>query len=157
LQVTLPPLRDRLEDIPLLVDHFVSLFNEREARDFIGFSPAALRVLQDHQWPGNVRELESVVYRSLVMAGAARLLDAEDLQLGLSTRPQRVDFGRPFSDLKADAVERFERKYLEELLRHTGGNLSKAARVARHERKSLWRLLRKYDIDAAAYRAARES
>ena len=66
--------------------------------------------------------------------------------------PEAPDFSRPFADLKADALERFEKRYLEALLVHTRGNLSKAARVARHERKSLWRLLRKYGIDAASFR-----
>jgi transcriptional regulator with PAS, ATPase and Fis domain len=152
LQVTLPPLRDRLEDVALLVDHFVALFNEREGRDFYGFTPAAIRRLQSHRWPGNVRELESVTYRSLVMAGSRRLLDAEDVQLGRETGPADFDLNRPFAELKTDATERFERYYLENLLRRAGGNLAHAARAAQHERKSLWRLLRKYDLDPKAFK-----
>jgi DNA-binding NtrC family response regulator len=150
--VTLPPLRDRLEDVALLVDHFVALFNEREGRDFYGFTPAAIRRLQSHRWPGNVRELESVTYRSLVMAGSRRLLDAEDVQLGRETGPADFDLNRPFAELKTDATERFERYYLENLLRRAGGNLAHAARAAQHERKSLWRLLRKYDLDPKAFK-----
>jgi DNA-binding NtrC family response regulator len=152
LQVTLPPLRDRLEDVPLLVDHFVALFNEREGRDLYGFTPAAIRRLQGHRWPGNVRELEGVVYRSLVMAGSRQVLDGDDVQLGQEPGTAGFDLARPFAELKNEAMERFERYYLESLLRQAGGNLSLAARTAHHERKSLWRLLHKYALDPKAFR-----
>jgi two-component system response regulator GlrR len=155
LQVTLPPLRDRLEDIALLVDHFVALFNEREGRDFQGFTPSAIRRLHLHRWPGNVRELESVVYRSLVMAGSRRLLEVEDVQLGQEMSATDLDPNRPFAELKSEAVERFERYYLENLMRRTGGNLAHAARAAQHERKSLWRLLRKYDLEPKTFRPSK--
>ena len=92
------------------------------------------------------------MYRSLVMAGSRRLLDVDDLQLGRETANTTLDLNRPFAELKADALVRFERRYLETLLRQTGGNLSLAARTAQHERKSLWRLLQKHDIDPRAFR-----
>jgi len=169
LNVRVPPLRDRLDDVPLLVDHFVALFNEREQREYVGFSPAAMGRLQSQTWPGNVRELESVVYRSLVMATSRRLLELDDVQLeqpttsppGESPRQEEdkpseheapVDFSRPFAQVKAEHVERFERRYLDVLLHRAAGSLSQAAREARHERKSLWRLLRKYGIDPSKYR-----
>jgi two-component system response regulator GlrR len=151
LQITLPPLRERLEDVPLLVDHFVQLFNEREQRDFVGFTPAAIKCLATHGWPGNVRELESVVYRSLVMAGSRRVIDVDDVQLGEASAPIE-DASRPFAELKAGAMDRFERRYLEDLLVRVEGNLSHAARLAQHERKSLWRLLQKHGLDPAAFR-----
>jgi DNA-binding NtrC family response regulator len=151
LHIYLPPLRSRLEDVPLLVDHFVSLFNEREGRECEGFTAAAMRRLQTHDWPGNVRELESVVYRSLVMAGTSRRLDADDVDLqriqASVTPGPTLDTTRPFAALKGEVIEHFERRYLESLLQRTKGNLSKAAREAHHERKSLWRLLNKYGID----------
>jgi DNA-binding NtrC family response regulator len=156
LQIVLPPLRDRLEDVPLLVDHFVSVFNEREQRRSEGFTPAAIRRLQQHDWPGNVRELEGVVYRSLVMAGTTRKLDADevDLRPATSTKPPPSrDFARPFAELRAEVLEEFERAYLDATLRRTNGNLSRAAREAVHERKSLWRLLNRYGIDPRQYRA----
>ncbi len=158
LHVMLPPLRERIEDIPLLVDHFVSLFNEREQRDCEGFTPAAIRAMQRHDWPGNVRELESVVYRSLVMAAGKRRLDEDDVDVQRVARSDAplgpMDLSRPFADLKAEVIERFERRYLEALLARTAGNLSKASRHAQHERKSLWRLLAKYDIDPRRFRPA---
>ena len=151
LAISLPPLRDRLDDVALLVDHFGQVFNEREQRDFIGFAPPAIQLLQRHEWPGNVRELESMVYRTLVMTGSKRVIDADDVQLG--EPGDRVDdWTRPFAELKAEAMERFERRYLEQLLRQTQGNLSLAARTARHERKSLWRLVQKYGLDPASFR-----
>jgi DNA-binding NtrC family response regulator len=160
LHIRLPPLRARLEDVPLLVDHFVSLFNEREGRDCEGFAPSAIRLLQRHSWPGNVRELESVVYRSLVMAGGKRKLDDDDVDVHTERRasqPSQLDMTRPYAELKAEVLERFERSYLEAMMRRTRGNLSHAAREANHERKSLWRLLHKYGIDPRRYRAKSSS
>jgi two-component system, NtrC family, response regulator GlrR len=153
LAITLPALRERLDDVPLLVDHFVQLFNEREQREFIGFSPKAMQLLSRQSWPGNVRELEGVVYRTLVMTSSKRVVDAEDVQLG--ERSETVeDWTRPFAELKAEVMERFERRYLEELLRQCNGNLSLAARTARHERKSLWRLMQRHGLDPERFRKA---
>ena len=163
LHLELPALRERLEDIPLLVDHFVSSFNEREGRSCAGFTPAAIRALQRHDWPGNVRELESVVYRSLVIAGHEDKLDAPELDIHRSIPPgarsmapreenTELDMSVPFADLKANVLERFERRYLERMLERTRGNLSRAAREAQHERKSLWRLMNKYGIDPKAFK-----
>jgi DNA-binding NtrC family response regulator len=157
LRIELPPLRARLEDVPLLVDHFVSLFNEREGRECEGLTPAAIRLLQRYDWPGNVRELESVVFRSLVMAGSKPRLDEDDLDIQAAAAPASapaLDMTRPYAELKADVLERFERSYLEEVLRRTKGNLSQAAREASHERKSLWRLLLKYGIDPQRFRVS---
>ena len=163
LHLELPALRARIEDVPLLVDHFVSSFNEREGRRCAGFTPAAIRALQDHDWPGNVRELESVVYRSLVIAGHEAKLDENELDIHRSVPPpakevgtkqeaSEIDLSLPFADLKADVLERFERRYLERILERTRGNLSRAAREAQHERKSLWRLVNKYDIDPKVFK-----
>ena len=163
LHLELPALRDRIDDVPLLVDHFVSSFNDREGRRCAGFTPAAIRALQDHDWPGNVRELESVVYRSLVIAGHEDKLEASELDIHRSEPPPakpstpiadtaEIDMSMPFADLKADVLERFERRYLERILERTRGNLSRAAREAQHERKSLWRLMNKYEIDPKVFK-----
>ncbi len=151
LHMVLPPLRARLDDIPLLVDHFVRLHNEREGLRHEGFTASAIRMMQRHDWPGNVRELEGVVYRSLVMAGDERRLDEEAVDIHRVQRTRQpaasLDMSRPFAELKAAVIERFERSYLEQILTKTQGNLSQAAREAQHERKSLWRLLNKHGID----------
>jgi DNA-binding NtrC family response regulator len=154
----------------LLVDHFLAVIAEREGRECDGFTPAAIRMLQRHDWPGNVRELEGVVYRSMVMAGSSRRLDEDDIDLrsarsaagttkppvsgaGPGAGPARVDVSRPFAEMRAEVLEQFERSYLEGILRRTDGNLSKAARQAEHERKSLWRLLNKYGIDPRRFKS----
>jgi DNA-binding NtrC family response regulator len=155
LHIELPPLRERLEDIPLLVDHFRVAFNGREGGSCEGFTADAVRRLQRHDWPGNVRELESVVYRSMVMAVGKATLGIEDLdihKIPTSAPSSAIDLSRPFGELKAEVLEQFERRYLEDLLGRNRGNLSQAAREARHERKSLWRLLSKYAIDPSRYR-----
>ncbi len=166
LEIVLPPLRERLQDIPLLADHFVRLFGAKNARPegepLPRLTAEALRYLQSHDWPGNILELENAVNRCLVMATGS-VIDASDIDLvgaGVSQldTPRAAleilepDLNKPFAEQKAAVVERFERSYLQRLLELTGGNLSRASQVAQHERKSLWRLLKKYAIDPAAFR-----
>ncbi len=151
LSLRLPPLRERPTDIPLLVEHCIGRFNRLHARRFRGLTSQGLRRLEQHDWPGNVRELESVIHRSLVLAGSAEIVAADDLQLTAGSATGPLDLARPFSELRAEAIDRFERAYLEALLERTRGNLSRASREARHERKSLWRLLRKHGLDAAQF------
>ena len=68
LSIKVPPLRDRAEDIPLLCDHFIKLFNSRLNKDIEGIAPAAMSHLLEYAWPGNVRELENMIERALVLA-----------------------------------------------------------------------------------------
>jgi DNA-binding NtrC family response regulator len=151
LEIRLPPLRSRLEDLPVLVDHFVGLYNDDHGGDFVGLTPNAVARLSKHDWPGNVRELENVVNRSLVMA-TRRLLDAADVAMTGVTPAAAVDLERPFAELRSDVVDRFERAYLDQLLRRTKGNLSLAARLSQHQRKSLWRLCQRHGLEPDRYR-----
>jgi len=165
LEIVLPPLRQRVEDIPLLIDHFVRLHAQKTGRapgaPLHRFTPEAIARFYDHSWPGNIRELENVVNRCLVMSSDF-ILGPQDVRLvnevrhgatpATSGAPVVPTFDRPFAEQKAEVLERFERDYLRRLLQVTGGNLSQAARMAQHERKSLWRLLKKHGIDPMTFR-----
>jgi two-component system response regulator HydG len=145
----LPPLRERPEDIALLADHFARSFAKELGRPVESFLPEALAVLSDHGWPGNVRQLENVVRRLVVVAEGARIqAEACRVVLGSVARSSSAapEALRPFHEARAAALERFERAYLQELLRGSTNNLAEAARRAGIDRKNLWLKLKRYGL-----------
>ena len=146
LPITLPPLRERRDDVPLLVDHFVRQFNRELQRDIKGFTPRALERLKAHSWPGNVRELENRVKQAMVMA-KEDLVDTESLAL-FSGQQVGVEFPT-FRKAKAE----FEKGYVAQALRAAGGKVAAAARLAGKDRKDFYDLMKKHQIDPNDYRA----
>ncbi len=141
LTLALPPLRERLGDIPVLADYFLKKFASANRKAVTGFSKAVIQVLSSYHWPGNVRELENVVGRSVLMAETS-LVERVDLPSGSIRKTD----AQSFKCLKAQAVTEFERRYLTDLLAANGGNISKAARAAKKDRRALWELIRKHHI-----------
>ena len=142
LPMTLPPLRERQEDIPLLARHFVRKYSaefQREAREI---APGAMQKLFVYPWPGNVRELENVVQRAILICETAAI-QARDFALpGCETEP----FDESFRALKARAVAQFERSYLQAVLLEHDGNINSASRAAQKNRRAFWELLRKHQM-----------
>ncbi|HYQ60255.1 MAG TPA: sigma 54-interacting transcriptional regulator [Desulfatiglandales bacterium] len=165
LSVVLPPLRDRKEDIPLLAGYFLSLYGPEFGRSRLTLSQSAQSKLLGYEWPGNVRELEGVVHRAVAMSGG-EVLDAQDFDLPVKEEtiaqgPTLTLVSRgilssedSFQEMKAKVIEEFERAYLSELLSANQGNISKAARVAKKERRAFQRLLHKHGLDRRGYLAA---
>jgi two-component system, NtrC family, response regulator AtoC len=150
----LPPLRERKDDIPLLAQHFVLRHRTKVGKVVDGLSPDALARLAAYDFPGNVRELENKIHQALVMTRGP-MIEADDLSLPaakLHGRAPTLDLDRPFRDLKADAVDRFERDYIVALLDRNDGNLAAAARQAGMDRKNLWQLVQRHGIDADSFR-----
>jgi transcriptional regulator with GAF, ATPase, and Fis domain len=161
--ITAPPLRDRREDIPLLVDNFLAKADTGP----VTLSDSTRAALMAHDWPGNVRELRNVLERAAALGGDPGVLVAPLAELGpraaasaaaaaaasttAAGRGDWVDFepGLSYRDTKEKWNEQFERRYLTWLLRRADGNISKAARDADMDRKYLHKLLRKYGIAAA--------
>ena len=136
IEIALPPLRDRREDIPALASHFLALHAARCRKTVIGFEPAALQVMADYSWPGNVRELEHAVERAVLMTQADRV---GVLDLALRTgreSPNRLD------DMSIEEVEAFLIK--KALARH--GNVTHAARALGLSRSALYRRLERYGL-----------
>ncbi|MAE69478.1 MAG: RNA polymerase subunit sigma-54 [Gemmatimonadetes bacterium] len=142
--IPLPPLRDRIEDIPLLADHFLRVFGERHRRDTRALSPAAMRVLMTHPWPGNVRELENAIERAVIF-GSGRTLVREDL-------PVEILDGHPRSESTSTAAPRLpiplamseiEHLAAVQTLEYAGGNKTEAARILGISRDTLYQKLRK--------------
>jgi two-component system response regulator AtoC len=145
LLLRIPPLRDRIEDIPLLADHFAHKYSRTQGRPRPRLSVAALEMLAAHEWPGNVRELEAVIQRSVLMARDGTL-EPGDIDLD-SFRQDNVVGLRRFREAKSYAIESFERSYLMRVLTAHSGNISEAARAAGTDRRALQRLMRKHGID----------
>jgi len=139
VEIRLPPLRERREDIPLLAKHFLVISGRRYNRDIEGFSDAAMEALLRHPWPGNVRELQHAVERSLLMARGGRI---EAADLGLR---RREDGSALMEELTLDEAERL---LIEKALERFGGNVSKAAEALGLSRSALYRRLQRHDLGA---------
>ncbi len=141
-----PPLRERIEDLPVLVDHLLREAGH-DAPSSAVFSPEAMRELARHSWPGNVRELRNVVEASLVMGTFGLPLDAgaPPARVEGASSPSPVD-GLTYKEARRRVLDDFEKEYLQALLVRTGGNVREAARVAQMDRKYLMKLLRDHDL-----------
>ncbi len=148
--VEVPPLRQRKEDIPLLVDHFLRTFAQKNKRTVRGITPRAMDLLLKYDWPGNVRELENVMERAVILLRGEYLTEAE-LPLHLQ-RPETPGPSGPANDApQEDAVSlpsvtlaEMERRLIERVLEETGGNKSEAARRLGITRRTLKLKLKKY-------------
>ncbi|HYQ80210.1 MAG TPA: sigma 54-interacting transcriptional regulator, partial [Anaeromyxobacteraceae bacterium] len=134
----LPPLRERKEDIPLLVEHLVRKQALRLSRPPLVPDAEAMRALMDHDWPGNIRELEHALERALLLA-RGQALTLADLPPEIAAPPgPEPDTGEGRYRRARDA---WERKYLEDLLREAGGSVAKAAELAGLHRSTLYEKL----------------
>ena len=152
VQLTLPPLRDRRDDVRALAEHFVRKAfkgdGPRAAEVLSGIDDENWKRLELHPWPGNVRQLRNVIERTLALsepsAVAFDLPGSETAALGPSSSAPHVDLDRPFAEQKRDVIAGFERTYLEGLLAQHDGNFSRAAAAAGIDRMYFKRLLKKY-------------
>jgi two-component system, NtrC family, response regulator GlrR len=144
VRLELPPLRDRREDIPLLANRFLAEANARNKRQVEGFAPDAMETMMAAQWPGNVRQLQNLVEQS------AALCTTSIVPASLVQRALRSDLSSIPS--LADARERLDREYLENLLRLTEGKVSSAARLAGRNRTEFYKLLRRHHLDPEWFR-----
>lgn len=140
IPIHLPPLRDRKEDIPLLVDHFLNKFREKVKKEIKGFSPQAMQKLMLHDWPGNVRELENIIEYAAAMTDTE--LINEDLIFQTKVIPA-VTYIKPLKEAK----DIFERGYLIYLLETCKGKVSEAAKMAGKYRADFYLLLKKHELN----------
>jgi DNA-binding NtrC family response regulator len=148
LNVRVPPLRERVEDLVLLIRVFLASLNESDQERL--FAPSILEELARHDWPGNVRELRNYVERTVVLQSASpassRRGAAAESPGSDAPSSSKVDLAVPFKLAKESAIDRFERAYLGALLQQAGGNMSKAARMAGMDRMYLHRLAQKHGL-----------
>jgi transcriptional regulator with PAS, ATPase and Fis domain len=142
--ITLPPLRERIEDIPFLAEYFLQRARAKVNKRVESMSPEAVALLRSYAWPGNLRELENIIERAVVLA-SSQVIEAEHLPIHV----QDVSSGKPQTGLrqsKSRAVEQFERQALASYLLQADGNISRAAALANIPRRSFHRLMAKYKL-----------
>ncbi len=145
-----PPLRERVEDIPPLAAHFLVESARRCKKNVRSFTPAALEALVRYPWPGNARELENVVERAVITAREDVIADVAPFLAPRGADRAIVDLTLPFRDAKARVVEEFERAYVAGVLGLHAGKLSAAARHADMDNKNLWEKMVRYGLRSRA-------
>ena len=138
----LPPLRERFEDIPLLVEHFNRKFSQAYGKEAKHFSDEALADLQDYSWPGNVRELKNTIERVVIMH-PGRKVNAEDLPPHGKEEPPAASFR--FPSFK-EATDAYHREFIQKKLSEAEGNVSRAAELMGVDRSHLYRRMRALGI-----------
>ncbi len=159
--VCIPPLRDRPDDTAMLTMHFVRRVADDYNLEPIKFTKDAIDKLMSYSWPGNIRELLNCIrYLTLMQPDHPVLADElpllcwdEDDPPGEESPGNGFDFGRPLKEAKRDLVAEFERKYLDNALTRSKGNVSQAARDSGKPRRAFFELMRRHKIDPQQYRS----
>ncbi len=155
-----PPLRDRKEDIPLLVQHFISKHGETAKKKISGVESNAMEILRLHAWPGNVRELENVVLQSMIFTRGGQIT-ADSLPSEIREAVGAVTDYVPSTkeELQKEKIKRtekvlmdLERSFLLKLIEDAGGNISEAARLSGYDRRQLQNLIKKHQLDMTKLR-----
>lgn len=147
--IYLPPLRKRKEDIPMLVEHFIEMHNQNAEQKVEGVTSSAMEILVSHEWPGNVRELKNTISRAISLMDGTQI-EPDDIPervrvpIARAELEIRDDLG--FKDAKEQWIGAFEKQYLEDILKKNNFNISAAAKDAGIDRKSVQRLMKKYEI-----------
>ena len=137
ITITIPPLRDRKEDIAELTRHFLAKYARKLSKTITDITPEALELLSGYHWPGNVRELENVVERAVILSESGTL-GAEDLSIPSSTSVTELGTN--------PSLEEMEKAYILQVLKEAGGNQSRASQLLGIDRKTLYLRLKKYGI-----------
>src|SRR6266480_6185867 len=149
--VHLPPLRKRLEDIPLLTRHFLKRYSQESGKSITGISDKCMELLCDYSWPGNIRELENVIEQAVALSNQP-VFTPDDLPAAVRDRAaSRFAHNLPQSEqfLFADTptLEEVKKRYVLHVLKNAQGNISQTARVLNIDRRSLYRMLARYEVE----------
>jgi len=137
VNIELPPLRERKEDIPLLAEHFLNKFASENRKEITGFSTDTVEFLLDYDWPGNVRELENAIERAVILA--------KDSIITIADLPQKK-ISPAYSTAQRKNLKEVEKEHILNILRETGENYSQAARILGISRMTLYKKAREYDL-----------
>ena len=160
INIHLPPLRDRLEDIPLLASHFLEKYNVLHGKNVARIGRQAMDYLMAREWPGNVRELENLIERGVIMSAEDTLL-MEDLANSdaLAPPPPAAEpastediFSMPFKEAKDRLLEDFQTQYISRVLARHAGNVSQAAKESGLKRQYLHRLMRETNLESRNFK-----
>jgi DNA-binding NtrC family response regulator len=141
-------LRERRDDIPLLVSHFIGRYARQSHAPVTGIADDALGLLRNYAWPGNIRELGHVIEQAVTLSKGPVLL-VDDLPIQLR-QPSRSVEGTIFRD--TPSLAEMKERYIRYVLEHTGGNISRSAEILQVDRRSLYRMLDRYGLAPAEAR-----
>ncbi|MBE0667317.1 MAG: sigma-54-dependent Fis family transcriptional regulator, partial [Bacteroidales bacterium] len=134
VNITIPPLRERIEDIPLLVNHFIKKYCNSMSRDLISIEPAALRHLEKFESPGNVRELENMIERAIVV-GNGKEIRLKDLPMGKEAIISSIE-----------SLDELEKRHIQQILKKYNWNVSRSAKALVVDRVTLYNKIKKYGL-----------
>jgi DNA-binding NtrC family response regulator len=154
LFLSIPPLRERIDDIPFLAKHFLNKYGPEHPNGSVHLAPGALRKLISYSWPGNVRELEGLIQRVLILTPMS-ILQACDIDLPTHHSPQSDVTS--LREAKTRAIDECEFAYLTRVLATHQGNISRAAKAAGKERRAFQRLLRKHGLERRPFLKSADS
>jgi len=173
VSLSLPPLRDRKEDIPVLAESYLDYFRSRVGRDVRSIHPDALNALTYYAWPGNVRELMNIVERAMLLCSGSEIrpedlpqaISRQDLSAGIY--PKHASFfdvadnipdewlEKPFREVRKDIVVKLEHRYLEAQLKRTGGRIGETAKISGMEPRSLYEKMKRHGLRKEDFRTSR--
>ena len=155
IRIDLPPLRERAEDIPLLVEHFCRKY-DRAGRTPMQVAPETMQMLLKCEWPGNVRQLENAIERGCATAREGVIqpahLPPDVLGKRIGKHPMQVDLTRPMAEQLGELTRAFEERYLRRALRRTRGHVGKCAKITGLSRRSITEKISLYKIDKADFK-----
>ena len=147
VEILLPPLRNRREDILILTENFIKYFSKKHKKRVKSISSEAIKIFTKYYWPGNVRELQNVIESAVVMANAETLgVDDFPEEIRNSDSYNNLDYNLPFRDAKKIAVETFERDFVSRKLEENNGNISKTAEALGMHRQNLQQKIKELDM-----------
>ncbi len=148
LEIVVPPLRKRVDDLPLLAEYFLDKFSKETGRKYQGFDPAAMRILTHYRWPGNIRELKNVIERAVVLASGPRIQEQDLLLSSLNTTSESgIMMDEPKDVFVPLSLEDLERNHIIRTLEHLQWNKSLVSKQLGIERTTLDRKIKRYGLD----------
>jgi DNA-binding NtrC family response regulator len=144
ITIQLPSLRERKSDIPLLINHYIDLFNTEFRKKIRGVAPDAMAALQSYSWPGNVRELRNAVERAMLLSESSELTDSQFPVLSATDRPLSTGIGLPPEGINLDALER---SLVVQALERANWNQTRAATLLGLNRDQIRYRIDKFDLE----------
>ncbi len=154
--ITLPPLRERLEDVPLLAEHFLKKHQLKSKEPVAGISPSVVHTMLNYTWPGNVRELENLIKRAIIKCEGSTIVEldipgqAAPVFAGLTESPSTTSV--PYKRYLDHVLKDAERKFLLRALKESKGNLNQAARMMEVDRKTIYRKIDEFQINVSEFK-----
>jgi transcriptional regulator with PAS, ATPase and Fis domain len=142
--IFIPPLKDRPEDIPVLIEHFIKKYAMSMNKPIRGIDPSAMSMLLTYDWPGNVRELENAIERAMVVA-KSEVLHSENFAFRFEAQKDDEKHARPLGTLSD-----MEKEYIQNVLEETGWNIAQSARLLDIDRVTLYNKIKKYNLTRKA-------